>query len=208
LKEQDPEVIDQDTEFTDPTTTKGKIFMEAARLFADRGYHGVSMRELSESTGVSKPTIYYYFENKEGIYKALMQTGLHYNLKQFERIVEKDISIKQKITELVKMRFQQVHDYPEFARFFIKLFLGSEKMPFLKSYIDEAIERRKLLVKLIEQGVRDGEFGPGADPKLAAEIFTGAILHFMMKQLETKEKILTDRLAQDIVDLVFRGLNE
>ena len=56
--------------------TRKKIFTVAARLFADKGYNAVSMREISEQSGLSKPTIYYYFGSKEGIYKELVTTGV------------------------------------------------------------------------------------------------------------------------------------
>ncbi|MEJ2050834.1 MAG: TetR/AcrR family transcriptional regulator, partial [Calditrichota bacterium] len=75
---------------SDRKSTREKIFIAAAKLFAERGYNGVSMRELSESTGLSKPTIYYYFGNKEGIYTALVETGLHYGQEVFQKIAEQD----------------------------------------------------------------------------------------------------------------------
>ena len=88
--------------------TKEKIFNTAARLFAEKGYNGVSMREISEETGLSKPTIYYYFGSKEGIYKELIHAGLSNGTKEFEDIIKKNISIKQKLIEIVKSNGGQV----------------------------------------------------------------------------------------------------
>ncbi|MHC4841833.1 MAG: TetR/AcrR family transcriptional regulator [Planctomycetota bacterium] len=47
--------------------TKQRILKEGARLFAERGYDAVSVREVVESAGVKKPTLYYHFGNKEGL---------------------------------------------------------------------------------------------------------------------------------------------
>jgi AcrR family transcriptional regulator len=44
----------------------------AERRFASEGFHGVTMDEIAEEVGVSKPMIYAYFESKEGLYHALM----------------------------------------------------------------------------------------------------------------------------------------
>jgi len=60
-------------------SSKARIFREAVSLFSQKGYNGVSMRELSERTGLSKPTIYYHFGSKEGIYKTLMETIRRFN---------------------------------------------------------------------------------------------------------------------------------
>src|SRR5438034_11830166 len=40
----------------------------ADRLFSERGYHGVSLDELAEAAGVSKPGLYAYFGSKDGLY--------------------------------------------------------------------------------------------------------------------------------------------
>ncbi len=182
--------------------------MAAARLFAQKGYNGVSMREISETTGLSKPTIYYYFGNKEGIYTALVETGLHYQMDLFQEIFNRDIPIKEKIVEVLKLRFRQVKEFPEFAKFFVILFTSAEKLPFLEKFFKEADLRRQMFVELIKEGVRKGEFGPRLNPDLIAEIILAALTHFVIKQLNSQEEILSDYLAEEIVEILFRGMNE
>jgi TetR/AcrR family transcriptional regulator len=192
----------------DESNTKSKIFMEAARLFASKGYNGVSMREISERTGLSKPTIYYYFGNKEGIYTSLIHVGLSQGTSQFEKILQKPIPVKDKLVEAVKVRFRQTLNYPEFVKFFLILFISTEKLPFLDSFIKEATKHRQVMVNLIKEGIKRGEFGASANPQLASEIIIGAITHFIWKQLNQTKRILSDKLAEEIVELLFKGLNE
>ncbi|MDH5642067.1 MAG: TetR/AcrR family transcriptional regulator [Nitrospira sp.] len=45
----------------------------AADLFADSGYDGVSVREIVEAAGVTKPVLYYHFGSKEGLARAILQ---------------------------------------------------------------------------------------------------------------------------------------
>jgi AcrR family transcriptional regulator len=48
----------------------------AGRAFAARGFHAVSMDEIAEQAGISKPMLYHYFGSKEGLYVAYVrQTG-------------------------------------------------------------------------------------------------------------------------------------
>jgi AcrR family transcriptional regulator len=190
------------------TGTKHKIFMAAAQLFFEKGYNGVAIREICEKTGVSKPTLYYYFGNKEGIYKALVDAGISLGQNQFQSVLELDIPIKQKLIELVKVSFQNANEHPEFVKFFQSLFIATEKLPFLGGIIEEARDRRRLLANLIQEGVDTGEFGAGANPKIACEVFVGTVTHFIWKQLNSGKKILSDELAEEIVELLFKGLNE
>ena len=45
----------------------------AAQLFTERGYDGVSMDEIAERVGVTKPMLYAYFESKEGLFVACIE---------------------------------------------------------------------------------------------------------------------------------------
>jgi TetR/AcrR family transcriptional regulator len=189
-------------------TTKYKIFMAAAQLFSKRGYNGVSIREICEETGLSKPTIYYYFGSKEGIYKALVDTGISLGENQSRAILEKHIPIKQKLIELLQSAFQNTIDYPEFVKFFQNLFTLDDKLTFLDDVIRMANERRQRVAELIHEGMEKGEFGSSADPQLVSDVFIGTATHFIWKQLTSDEKILSDQLAEDIIEFLFKGLNE
>ncbi len=47
-----------------------RLLEEAVRLFAAKGYPATSTREIVEAAGVTKPMLYYYFRNKEGLLAA------------------------------------------------------------------------------------------------------------------------------------------
>jgi AcrR family transcriptional regulator len=53
-----------------------RLLIAAVRLFADKGYSATSVREIVEAAGVTKPVLYYYFRNKEGIFHAMMQEAM------------------------------------------------------------------------------------------------------------------------------------
>jgi AcrR family transcriptional regulator len=49
----------------------------AGRMFADGGYHGVSMEQLADAAGVSKPVLYQHFPSKRELYLALIRDAVH-----------------------------------------------------------------------------------------------------------------------------------
>ena len=53
-----------------------RILLAAASLFANKGYAGTSVREIVQTAGVTKPTLYYYFKNKEELYVRLMDLAV------------------------------------------------------------------------------------------------------------------------------------
>ncbi|WP_019008272.1 TetR/AcrR family transcriptional regulator [Deinococcus aquatilis] len=59
-----------------PDTTRARIQTEAARLFVASGYHGVSMREVAEAVGVTKPALYHHYADKEALFLAMLDGTL------------------------------------------------------------------------------------------------------------------------------------
>ncbi len=63
-----------------PPTTRGRakadrravLLAQAARLFAQRGYDGVSIEDLGAAAGVSGPAVYRHFPSKQGVLAALL----------------------------------------------------------------------------------------------------------------------------------------
>jgi TetR/AcrR family transcriptional regulator len=189
-------------------STRERIFLSAAQLFSQKGYNGVSMRELAEHSGISKPTIYYYFGNKEGIYTELVQSGLTHGEIYLKEIFSLAVPVKEKLVLLTKFHFDQGIKYPEFAKFLLSLVTVTEKLPFLDTFMKAANKRKQVIIDLVKEGIALGEFGASADPDLAAEIFMGSISHFLWKQVNCKECVLSHDLAEQMVELLFKGLNE
>jgi len=53
------------------TNVKQTIIDKALELFSEKGYEGVPVSELTEAAGITKPTLYYYFDSKEGLFEAV-----------------------------------------------------------------------------------------------------------------------------------------
>lgn len=50
-----------------------RILDAARQQFAERGYAATTLREIAAAADVTKPMVYYYFANKEGLYRSLIE---------------------------------------------------------------------------------------------------------------------------------------
>lgn len=57
-------------------TTHDQILKAALVLFADKGYDATSMREIAQQVDISKPALYYHFDSKEEILRALVDESI------------------------------------------------------------------------------------------------------------------------------------
>ncbi len=70
--------------------TKEKIADAAIRLFAEKGFNGVTTKEISDAAGVSEVTLFRLYENKRNLYQCLIKENLHPY--QIQRYLEEDVT--------------------------------------------------------------------------------------------------------------------
>jgi AcrR family transcriptional regulator len=74
---------------TDPTSagaaTRERILECAADLFAARGYHGTSTREIARRVGIRQPSLFHHFPTKRGILAELLERDLVPALERIRR---------------------------------------------------------------------------------------------------------------------------
>ncbi|MBZ9750323.1 TetR/AcrR family transcriptional regulator [Deinococcus sp. HMF7604] len=81
-------------------TTRARIQQEAARLFVQSGYHGVSMREVAEAVGVTKPALYHHYADKEALFLAMLD-GTLAGLSRLVASAEAQVGIRLQLDTLV-----------------------------------------------------------------------------------------------------------
>src|SRR5437588_4078636 len=56
-------------------TRREELTRTAARLFADRGYHGTSLADLAEALGIQKASLYHHIDSKEDLLWEVARAG-------------------------------------------------------------------------------------------------------------------------------------
>ncbi len=112
------------TEKPGPGEVARHIARVAARLFAERGYDATSVREIVEAAGVAKPTLYYHFQSKEGLAKALIAVPLGDLLERLKQIVETESDPVRCLEGVLEAHFAFCRDDPDRSRFLYALLFG------------------------------------------------------------------------------------
>jgi len=78
-------------------STKQKILKRSHKLFADKGYNGVSIREIASVCDVNVAAINYHFQNKETLYAETIRHSVQNTQEKvkeiFDQLEKKDVDV-------------------------------------------------------------------------------------------------------------------
>jgi len=150
---------------------KENIIETAVRLFAQKGYDGVSMEEIAKAVGVTKAAIYYHFKDKKALYEAAILSRLEKLVERIERIDLADPTSALRSYILTYGAFLQ--EYPCFASLLAReLIDGGVHMH--ESFILLA-KTLEVLTKIINAGIEKKLFEP-SNPMLVQMMIVSTLL--------------------------------
>lgn len=111
-----------------------RILREATRLFAERGYHGVSTRALAKAVGLNISTINYHAGSKEELYRQVFERLFH---REFEvvssfvgyvddAVVQDAAALRDLLERLMDALIDMTLDNPEVPRLWVRRWLERE----------------------------------------------------------------------------------
>ncbi len=160
-----------------------RIFQEAAELFARDGYYKVSVREICEAAGVTKPVLYYYFQDKENLLLAMMKETRTIVENLIEEYIKPDMTFEMQLEGVIKFYVHFLTNYPHLMKFstFVQFMAVPEKV---KEYKYKAAKKDwEKLESLFSAAQKDGTLKKDFDPKLLTQNFIGSIIVILSEYL-------------------------
>lgn len=188
-----------------------EIVAAALDVFVERGFATTKLEEVARRAGVTKGTVYLYFDSKEALFKAVVRETIVPIFARGEQMVaEHHGSTADLFNELVrkwweligetslsgipKLMMAEAGNFPVLARF----------------YYDEVISRgHRLMASVVERGIKSGEFRR-LDVKMAVKLAMAPLVHAANWRhsfaLCTPEGLDIARYLDQHVDIFLRGI--
>ncbi|MGK7957084.1 MAG: TetR/AcrR family transcriptional regulator [Crocosphaera sp.] len=179
-----------------------QILKGALPEFLEHGYAATRMDQVAKTAKVSKQTLYSYFDDKEGLFTALIQ---YVASQKFRLVWSKPLAgePRQVLTQLAQRLMAEIND-PEHLCFVRLIIAESGKHPelsqlFLKNVAQPSIAIFKAyLQEHPELKIQDSE--------VIAHIFVGTLIHNILTQnMLSGDKVIpmdSERLIDNLVDLI------
>jgi len=106
------------------SAVRERLLAAALQQFTSHGYAATSVREIVAAAGGTKPTLYYYFGNKEGIYRAIMDGALGPFETMLNELVRAPGSARERILRICTGAFASSQANREVVRLIYAIFFG------------------------------------------------------------------------------------
>jgi len=187
--------------------TRQQILQAALRCFAHSGYAGASVQAIVDAARVTKPVLYYHFESKEGLYRALIDWASEERWRRSEAAAARGETLAEKLTEIVAATFEFVRQHRELTRLSLgTLFAAKGEVPNQGQCMEQGRRVFDLMQKLVEAGRRTGSLKREFSAQdLTMGIYGAMNFHVMMHLVVPEELSLNRALAGQIVRLFLSG---
>lgn len=185
---------------------KKQVIRKAAELFREKGYAAASMRDLAQMLGIEAASLYSHIKSKEEILRTLcfdMAAEFRASLVEVE---------KMKAPASEKLRFGIEGHVRVMARDLTAsaVFMNEHRhlsQPYLRDFLLLRINYINRFKKIIEEGVKSGEFKKDIDTKLSVMTLFSS-LNWMPLWYSPENSIAPEALGKQLADMLINGLKK
>jgi AcrR family transcriptional regulator len=178
-----------------------EIIDAAARVFAERGFHGATTQDIADVLGIRQASLYYYFSSKEAALEVVCLKGVEGFFDAAKAIASGPGNAAKRLSLLIESHLSPLIDRGTYVRVFLneRQHLPSESRRRIGRW-SRGLER--IFEQVIREGVEAGEFRGDLDVRLATLAILGmcnAAPSWYGKQNRTTAEIAAEfsRLALD-----------
>ncbi|MAT50431.1 MAG: hypothetical protein CMK32_04515 [Porticoccaceae bacterium] len=175
----------------------------AATVFAEKGYHGATTKDIAERLGIRQGSLYYYFRSKEEALEEVCILALRDYVGRMENITHSNKTFADKILDVVHSHLNSYRDDNEALKVHNdqRLYLPEERRERIKR---DGSHYRKMLEDLFRAEIAKGAIPQNIDAQFAAQSVIG-LCNSWGALLVRDDDIDMERLAERCSDLILNG---
>jgi TetR/AcrR family transcriptional regulator, cholesterol catabolism regulator len=199
-----------DRESIDPTEwppAKVALYAAALELFWQKGFEATSVQEIVELAGLTKGAMYHYFDSKEDLLRVITERSFDVTNVVAHEIAETSASATEAIRRIIAYTVKSIELYQREIGLFFEQWRrrgAEDRLPGTKQKRDEY---ESVVVRIVEKGIRSGEFKPLEDPRIIAFAIFGLTTH-AQNWWRPNDPMTAEQLADFYTELLLNGLSE
>ena len=144
----------------DHKARKRELIQKAIQLFADEGYDGVTFQKIADRCGIARTTLYKYFKNKRGIFNSAIWDVSNILVAIYARILNRDQLVATKLKTIMDAVLRLLFKQKLMLTVILDYILADQRSGhnLEKNIASHTIALRRIIQRLIVEGIRKGEF--------------------------------------------------
>lgn len=185
---------------------KNQILEAATRVFTQRGFDEARMDDIVEEAGLSKGTLYWYFESKEALITTIVDRIFDWETAHMREIIASEVPAPRKLEAIVDSTIEDLERMRPLMPILFEFWSLSLRKETVKQTIKRYYQRfLDLIEPVIQQGIEAGDFRPLDVTRVAITIvavFEGTMLMwaYFPELVDFEEQFTTT------VDILLQGL--
>ncbi len=180
-----------------------KILEGAKELFFMHGIKRVTVDDICRQIGMSKKTLYLYFENKEKLIECLLEKNLNENKKEFEHIFKKSNNSVQEIILLMEHlaeMFSKINPYVFYDLQKYHPVVWKQFKEFKETFLFQ------IIVKNLEKGIQEGLYRHKINIEILARLRIEETQMALNPLTFPKEKYKISEIQIELLDHFLHGI--
>ena len=182
-----------------------EILEAAAEVFAKYGYKKSTMQDIGDRLNMTKSNLYLYFDNKEDLYIKSVSYQLAKWSGEVKEVIKNLHSATAKFEVMCKKSFEYINENK-----IVKDLVENDPDIFVINhdndrFLEVNLKSEKMVKEIITEGMESGEFRQMNADNIDEYLFSTYMM-FLIKIYSEKDRFVTAKLVDDVVELLKNGL--
>lgn len=197
--------------------TRDKILLAAKEVFIEKGKDGARMQEIADRAGVNKAMLFYYYTNKDLLYKEILKTNISQIFIHVQKIFISEIDPKKKIEQVVSAYFNFISENRDLPKLILREIASGgdnikEVIMDIKKNVPFDIPHN--IIAMINESIKKNQFRKIDPQQTVISIVGMCLIYFIGKPIldaifeleDDKEKQFLTKRKKSIIDLLENGI--
>jgi AcrR family transcriptional regulator len=180
-----------------------EIMRAAAKVFAERGYHGATTQDIADVLGIRQASLYYYFPSKEVALEVVCARSAEGFLKTAQAIAAGPGTPTERLSALIRSHISPILERSDYIKVFLtqRHFLPNPSRQRV-AQVSRGIEG--IFEETLREGVASGDFRRDLDPRLSMLAILGAANG--VPSWYHKEGVSLEKISANMIRLILEGI--
>jgi TetR/AcrR family transcriptional regulator len=182
-----------------------RLLLAAQIQFTERGYASTSVRELCEAAGVTKPVLYYYFKNKEGLYLELMDSSYALFENTLAELVTEPGRVIDRLLHFCRGMLDISTEHKQIVKLIFSIYYGSPQGAPAYDFDRYYARMMAVIAEMLTEGIASGELLP-VDVTEATWAVMSHLNIAIEEQLCHREPRIDKAMMERMIMMLFEGI--